>query len=105
MDTARTLAYARKHAGLTQRELASRTGVAQPTIARIERGAINPSVALFDRLLRACELQLEAMPLLGIGIDRSQIQRLLDLTPEERLRLLTRDAAGLARLLRVAELR
>ena len=35
MDAARVLRYARRRAGLTQRQLAARARVAQPMIARI----------------------------------------------------------------------
>lgn len=41
----------RKGAGLSQRELALRTGVAQPTIARIEGGRVDPRVTTLERLL------------------------------------------------------
>jgi transcriptional regulator with XRE-family HTH domain len=36
MNAARSLRHARRRAGLTQRDLAQQTGIAQPTIARIE---------------------------------------------------------------------
>ena len=103
MDPGRVLRYARRHAALTQRQLAAKTGVSQPTIARIERGRMNPSVEMFDRLLRACDLQLEATPLLGIGIDRSQIDELLRLTPEQRLDALVEGSLAIDRLVRAAE--
>ena len=46
------LKTARRRAGLTQRELARRARVPQPTISRIERGIVSPSVDTLDRLLR-----------------------------------------------------
>ncbi len=89
------LGRARRRAGLTQRGLATRTGVAQPTIARIERGLAMPRVDTLDRLLAACGWCLETAPRGGAGVDRSLIRDLLRRTPEERLRLAAADARGL----------
>jgi transcriptional regulator with XRE-family HTH domain len=75
----------RARAHLTQRQLAGKSGIPQETIARIERGRSDPRVNTLDRLLEACEFGLEVMPRLGIGIDRTQIQELLQLTPSQRL--------------------
>ena len=83
----RMVRYARRRAGLTQRELAAKAGIPQETIARIEAGRVDPRVGTLDRLLEACEMGLEVMPRLGIGIDRTQFQALLDMTPSERLAL------------------
>lgn len=81
----RMLRYARKRAALTQRQLAAKAGIPQESIARIERGKVDPRVGTLDRLLEACEFGLEAMPRLGIGIDRPQIRERLDLAAPERL--------------------
>jgi hypothetical protein len=81
----RMVREARKRAGLTQRQLSSKAGIPQETIARIERGRVDPHVGTLDRLLEACGYGLESMPRLGIGIDRTQIRELLKLTPSERL--------------------
>jgi len=81
----RMLREARARAHLTQRQLAAKSGIPQETIARIERGRADPRVNTLDRLLEACAFGLEAMPRLGIGIDRTQIQALLRLSPSERL--------------------
>lgn len=79
------LRWARRKAGLTQRELAERAGVAQPTVARIESGAVVPRVDTLDKLLRACGYTLEVEELRGQGVDTSLIDEMLDLTPEQRL--------------------
>jgi transcriptional regulator with XRE-family HTH domain len=92
MNSARALRYARRRAGLSQRELAERSGLPQSTVGRIETGAIDPRVSTLDRLLRACEFDLEVEPLLGIGVDRSQIREMLALTPAERLARLGQEA-------------
>jgi transcriptional regulator with XRE-family HTH domain len=98
MDVAEELRAARAAAQLTQRELSARTGVAQPTIARIELGLVDPRLATLQRLLGACGRTLTAAPLAGFGIDRTQIRAMLRLSPLERVRLLRDDAAGLRRL-------
>jgi transcriptional regulator with XRE-family HTH domain len=103
----RMVRYARRRSGLTQRQLAAKSGIPQESIARIEKGRVDPRVGTLDRLLEACEFGLEAMPRLGIGIDRPQIRERLDLTPEARLaRALRENQAMLefrASLRRVAE--
>ncbi len=81
----RMVREARRRAKLTQRQLAAKSGIPQETIARIERGRADPRVNTLDRLLEACDLGLDVMPRLGIGIDRTQIQALLRLSPSERL--------------------
>jgi transcriptional regulator with XRE-family HTH domain len=81
----RMLRFARSRAKLTQRELAAKSGVPQETIARIERGRADPRVGTLDRLLEACGFGLEVEPRLGIGVDRTQIRALLELSPSRRL--------------------
>ena len=39
-----TMIDARKHAGMTQKELAIRTGIAQSDICKLEKGNANPSL-------------------------------------------------------------
>ena len=52
---ARTLLRTERHrAGLTQRELAERTGVPQSTIARIETGHTDPRASTLNTLLIGC---------------------------------------------------
>jgi transcriptional regulator with XRE-family HTH domain len=81
----RMIREARQRSGLSQRALAAKAGIPQETIARIERGRVDPRVTTLDRLLEACGYGLESMPRLGIGIDRTQIQELLELSPSDRL--------------------
>ncbi len=87
----RMLREARGRANFTQRQLATKAGIPQETIARIERGRVDPRVGTLDRLLEACEFGLESMPRLGIGVDRTQIQERLKETPSERLALAITD--------------
>lgn len=102
MDVGRTLREARQAAHLTQRQLASRAGVPQSTVARIERGQMMPRVDTFDRLLRAAELRVAVQPVPGAGVDRAQMRRLLGFTPRERALAAADEANGLSRLLAAA---
>lgn len=92
------LRRARRRARLSQRGLASRTSIAQPTIARIETGREDPRVATLERLLRACGEELRARPVRGGGVDRTQIRELLRLSPRRRLELAAEESEALARL-------
>jgi transcriptional regulator with XRE-family HTH domain len=51
------LALARLRLNLTQRELAIKSGVAQSTIARIERGHVDPGFESVQRILAAVGLE------------------------------------------------
>lgn len=86
MDPATTLRRSRKHAGLTQRELAQRAGVPQSVIAKIESGRSTPRVDTLDRLLRAAGHRLEASP--RSEVDAQDWAQVLDnrrLSPAQRL--------------------
>ena len=48
------LREARRRAGLTQKAVAARAGVSQPTVARVERGELTPSLERLIALVRAC---------------------------------------------------
>jgi len=49
---------ARRKAGLSQVELAKRAGTSQPSIARLERGLVSPTVISLDRIARALGTEL-----------------------------------------------
>lgn len=85
MNAARMLRYARRRAGLTQRQLAARAGMPQPAIARIERGATSPRLDTLGRLLGAAGATLEVSSRPGEGVDASLIREALARTPEERI--------------------
>lgn len=85
MSAATYVDQARRAAGLSQRELSRRTGVPQSAIARIERGLQVPRADTLERLLRACGFELRLGPIRGGGVDRSQLDEWLDLSPPERL--------------------
>ena len=92
------LRAARRRTGLSQRELARKSGVPQPVIARLESGGAIPRVDTLDKLLRACGETLEARPRRGIGVDRSLIREMLRLSPTDRLRAASDEANSLRRL-------
>lgn len=83
---------------MTQAELAEACGVKQPTVSRIERGAVDPSVETLDRLLAACGESLESAPRLGIGIDRTLLHDNLKRTPSQRLEYAAGAARAMAKL-------
>jgi transcriptional regulator with XRE-family HTH domain len=85
MNAGRLLRSARARAGLTQRDLAGRTGVPQPTIAAIESGAQDPRYKTLYRLVRACGQDLDLVRHGGEGEDVTLLRENLRLTPAERL--------------------
>lgn len=101
VNARRLLRFARRSAGLTQRQLALEAGLPQSTVARIEAGRLQPRWETMTRLLGAAGHWLEVTTA-GEGIDRSQIRVLLKLTPRQRLETATRDARGLTEFLSAA---
>jgi transcriptional regulator with XRE-family HTH domain len=87
---------ARRGAGLTQQQLAARAGMAQSTIARLERPGANPTVGVLERALRAAGASLAAAPL--PPVDESQLLERLRLTPAERLAVFQSSHRNLRRL-------
>lgn len=69
VDTAALVRKVRHDAGLTQLELARRCDTAQPAIAAYESGARKPNLGTLERLLQACDcdVQLVARPRLRRG--------------------------------------
>ncbi len=88
MRSAALIREARLRAGLTQAELAERTGRDRSVIARWEQAAVAPSVETLVELVRACgfDLPLEITPL-----DRERdepLAKTVKLSPERRVRRL-----------------
>ena len=50
---------ARKASGLTQKELAEKTGIAQADISKVENGSANPSLRTLRRLAAGMGMQLK----------------------------------------------
>lgn len=82
---ARMVRYARRRAGLTQRGLAAASGVPQETIARIESATTQPRFDTLARLLDASGFELEVVPRLGDGVDRTLIAQALQRDAAERI--------------------
>ena len=91
VDARSILLEARLGAGLSQRELARRSGVPQAAISRIERGLVSPRTETLDRLLRACGRDVGLIVRPGTGLDRSLIRERLRITTAERARLAVRE--------------
>lgn len=75
----------RARAGLSQRALAERSGIAQSEIARIERGRQQPSLARLEQLAGSAgyDLRIELAP--RDEHDTRLIRDMLELSIEERL--------------------
>jgi transcriptional regulator with XRE-family HTH domain len=85
MRSADLIREARLRAGLTQYELAERSGRDRSVIARWEQGAVAPSLETLVELMRACGFDL---PLELVPRDHSDAQRLRKnalLSPERRV--------------------
>jgi transcriptional regulator with XRE-family HTH domain len=103
VNAARILNMARRRAGLSQRELARRSGVAQPSISRIERGLGSPTVDTLERLLRACGMELEPIDRPGENdVDWTLIEDLLAMPPPERARYVAAMGREIGHLRRTA---
>jgi transcriptional regulator with XRE-family HTH domain len=92
MEAASVLRRARTKAGLSQRELGRQAGVSQTTISLIEDGKTSPRFETLDRLLSVCGFELELIPRAGVGVDRTMLRELLQLTPAERARIAIAEA-------------
>jgi hypothetical protein len=88
MRSAALIREARLRAGLTQTELAERTGRDRSVIARWEQAVVAPSVETLVELVRACgfDLPLELEPLDTSADDR--LKKNVMLSPERRVRRL-----------------
>lgn len=84
---AETLKYARRKAGLSSRELASRVGSSHSTILCYEAGRKTPTVITFLRLLHACGFSVDFLlsPRMRGGPDHpkgEELEAVLDLAAE-----------------------
>jgi transcriptional regulator with XRE-family HTH domain len=89
----------RRHAQLTQRELAERAGTSQSAIAKLEQGESNPTIDTIERWARAAgfAVQFTLVPLPVVDpvverykrdVDRSLLRENLRMSVHERLRSL-----------------
>jgi len=92
------LRAARRASGLTQAELAEKSGAGRVTIARLEAGAPQDvRLGTLERLCGALGLELAALPAGGIGAAETRLAR--ERERARRLDLRRRHAALAARLL------
>ena len=61
VDAAVLVRVAREQAHMSARDLAAASGVSPSTVTRIERGEVNPTVAMLERLLDASGCRLEVL--------------------------------------------
>jgi len=87
MRSADLIREARLRAGLTQYELAERSGRDRSVIARWEQGTVAPSIESLVELVRACgfELPLELLP--HDPRQRERLRKTALLSPERRLEI------------------
>lgn len=85
MRSADLIREARLRAGLTQYDLAERSGRDRSVIARWEQGVVAPSIETLVELVRACgfDLPLELVPRDASGEERLRKNALL--SPERRM--------------------
>jgi len=78
---------ARLQAGLSQEGLAERLGLPRQSIARWERGAVEPSFETLRQLVRACGFELDVTigPAEVDETGEKVLRRKLRLSPQERL--------------------
>lgn len=81
------LGDARREAGVSQVQLAIRTGLAAPAISRIENGHESPSFERFARCMEALGLapSVELGPLGGSDADPIHLAAEAAMTPSQRL--------------------
>ena len=94
------LREARRRAGLTQAELARRSGAGRSLISRYERGEVEPGLEALRRLIRACGLDL-SFRLVNADTedhDLGLIVASLAMTPAERFAAGNQATASLSRL-------
>ncbi len=90
---------ARLRAGLSQAELAERSGKDRAQIARWERDTVTPSLETLRELLQACGFDLELQLVAFEPYDPREeagLRRELLLTPQERLQAMLERRRGQA---------
>jgi transcriptional regulator with XRE-family HTH domain len=95
LEAAIAIRDARRAAGLTQASLASRLGVPQSVVARLETPGSNPTWDTVSRALDACgrELWVRARPTKS-SIDETLTAAHMRIPPEERLKVFAHSYAN-----------
>jgi transcriptional regulator with XRE-family HTH domain len=84
MRAADLIREARLRAGLTQYQLAERSGRERSVIARWEQGAVSPSVDNLLEVIQACGFDLPLVLVPRETHDDERLEKNLLLTPERR---------------------
>jgi transcriptional regulator with XRE-family HTH domain len=95
MGIARLIKEARRAAGITQLEMAHRAGTTQPAVAAYESGARTPTLATLERLLDACEHDLEMHALARVRRGAASLEQLAPAIAEDLAQDRERDALRL----------
>lgn len=66
------LQEARKAKGMTQQDVADKSGVTRTTVSKIEAGRFNAGVDIVDKLARAMDASLDIVPAEGAGREDSR---------------------------------
>ncbi len=93
MTSGTLIRQARTRAGLSQVQLAERSGKDRAQIARWERDAVTPSLETLRELLHACgfDLDLSLVPYRGPDAQlEARLEKALERTPQERLQTMLR---------------
>jgi transcriptional regulator with XRE-family HTH domain len=85
MRSGEVIREARLLAGLSQDGLAERIGVPRQSIARWERGAVEPGFDTVRRLLRSCGFDVSLVRYEPDDSAEVRLSERLELTPQERL--------------------
>jgi transcriptional regulator with XRE-family HTH domain len=102
-SAAALIRQARTDAAMTQAELASRAGLSQSVIARLERGGSNPTIATLANVIAATGHRLMlAAPPHRASFDEGQLRERLAMTPAQRLANFTVSSRNLGAMARRA---
>lgn len=86
MNAGLLIQEARLRAGLSQAQLAERTGRERAHIARWETGGVEPSFATLQDVLRACGYQLSTKLERFEPVDDARRREIAESAPSDRLR-------------------
>jgi transcriptional regulator with XRE-family HTH domain len=102
-SAASLIRQARTNAAMTQAELASRAGLSQSAVARLERGGSNPTIGTLANVIAATGHRLTlAAPAQRASFDERQLRERLAMTPAQRLANFTASSRNLGAMTRRA---
>jgi UDP-N-acetylglucosamine 1-carboxyvinyltransferase len=103
ISAASLIRQARTDAAMTQADLASRAGLSQSAIARLERGGSNPTISTLANVIAATghRLSLSAQAHRA-SFDEAQLRERLAMSPAQRLATFTASSHNLGAMARRA---